>query len=111
MLWRVMVPAPPCMTSMTRGGSARAMKGTKTRRGAKLFMAAHFDMNAFTTETQRTQRFLCVSVVIFLVLLPALAQGPDEAWRTISTRHFRIHFPAGDEAWARRVAGDIESVR
>src|SRR5437868_7134739 len=46
-----------------------------------------------------------------ILCVPAFAQGPDAAWRTISTPHFRIHFPAEDEAWAGRVAGDIESVR
>ncbi len=41
----------------------------------------------------------------------ALAQGPDAHWRTIATPHFRIHFPAEYEPWAKRVASDIESVR
>src|SRR5207248_2317516 len=67
-------------------GSATAMNGKKARSAA-----------AFLTGL-----ILCV---------PAFAQGPDAAWRTISTPHFRIHFPAEDEAWAGRVAGDIESVR
>ena len=46
-----------------------------------------------------------------ILALPLLAQGPDAHWRTISTRHFRIHFPAESEAWASRLASDIESVR
>jgi WD40 repeat protein len=40
----------------------------------------------------------------------ASAQAPDAPWRTIETPHFRIHFPAPFEPWARRAAGAIESI-
>src|SRR6266511_2022888 len=86
MLWRVIVPAPPCMTSMIRGGCARAMNGKSARSAAALFMSV-------------------------ILACSALAQGPDAHWRTIATPHFRIHFPAEYEPWAKRVASDIESVR
>jgi hypothetical protein len=52
--------------------------------------------------------------VVFLLLLlaPALiAQGPSAEWRTIETEHFRVHFPAGYEAWAVHAASRLESVR
>ena len=91
-----------------------AMIGKKARSAAALFMAAHFPTNGFTTETQRTQRRLCalfVSVVIFMFATSLSAQGPDANWRTITTAHFRIHYPAEYEAWTKRAASDIESVR
>ena len=34
-----------------------------------------------------------------LVCAPAFAQGPSADWRTITTAHFRIHYPAQYEAW------------
>jgi hypothetical protein len=43
---------------------------------------------------------------------PALrAQGPSADWRTLSTDHFRVHYPAPSEAWARRAAARLESIR
>src|SRR5690242_381392 len=45
-----------------------------------------------------------------ILVVPAFAQGPDARWRTIVTPHFRIHFPIEYEAWAERVASDIESI-
>jgi hypothetical protein len=40
----------------------------------------------------------------------ACGQTPSAPWRTIETPHFRIHFPAPFEHWARRAAGAIESI-
>ena len=42
---------------------------------------------------------------------PALAQGPSADWRTFSTPHFRVHYPAPSEDWARRAAARLESIR
>ncbi|MEA2236998.1 MAG: hypothetical protein QOC81_1722, partial [Thermoanaerobaculia bacterium] len=39
------------------------------------------------------------------------AQAPNESWRTITTAHFRVHYPAQYEAWATRAASRLESVR
>jgi hypothetical protein len=51
-------------------------------------------------------------VLLLLVLaLPAAAQGPSADWRTLETAHFRVHYPAASEAWARRAAGKLESIR
>ncbi len=49
----------------------------------------------------------------FSVLLaaPVGAQGPAADWRTGSTEHFRIHYPAAAEAWALRAASRLESIR
>ena len=41
----------------------------------------------------------------------AHAQGPSADWRTISTAHFRVHFPAPYEAWSTRAASRLESIR
>ncbi|HEY8132285.1 MAG TPA: hypothetical protein VII12_10350, partial [Thermoanaerobaculia bacterium] len=46
-----------------------------------------------------------------ILAFPAFAQGPSAHWRTITTPHFRIHYPLQYEAWASRAASDIESVR
>lgn len=46
-----------------------------------------------------------------LVAATAAAQAPHEEWRTITTKHFRVHYPAPFEAWATRAAGRLESVR
>jgi hypothetical protein len=44
---------------------------------------------------------------------PAAAQNltrPHIPWRTISTEHFEIHFPAELQEWTESVAGRLESV-
>ena len=52
----------------------------------------------------------------FLVATGALAasglaaQAPSGDWRTIETPHFRIHYPAPFEAWAKRTASSIEAI-
>lgn len=53
-------------------------------------------------------------LLAFLSLLltaPLSAQGPSADWRTITTRHFRVHYPAPSEAWARGAAARLESIR
>src|SRR5262245_13864993 len=46
-----------------------------------------------------------------LLSLPIQAQGPAADWRTLTTQHFRVHYPAPSEAWARRAAARLESIR
>lgn len=41
----------------------------------------------------------------------ARAQGPDAEWRTVTTEHFRLHFPVQCEAWALRTGAQLESIR
>jgi WD40 repeat protein len=48
---------------------------------------------------------------LLLLPLPAFAQGPSADWRTLSTPHFRVHYPAPSEPWARRAAARLESIR
>src|SRR5947209_3605783 len=52
-------------------------------------------------------------LAFFLALLtPTVhAQAPSADWRTLSTPHFRVHYPASSEAWARRAAARLESIR
>lgn len=42
---------------------------------------------------------------------PLSAQAPSEPWRTLELPHFRVHYPAASEAWARRVASRLEAIR
>lgn len=48
---------------------------------------------------------------LLLFQTPASAQGPSAEWRTIETPHFRVHYIAPAEAWARRAAGRLEAIR
>ena len=50
-------------------------------------------------------------LLALLIAAPALAQSPAADWRTIETPHFRVHYPAESEAWARRSAARLESIR
>ncbi len=51
----------------------------------------------------------------FLVLLafaaPLFAQAPHEHWKTVATKHFRVHYPSRYEAWSLQAASRIESIR
>src|SRR6266705_5769137 len=49
--------------------------------------------------------------LLAFVALPVFAQEPHEPWRTIETRHFRVHYPVAFQAWATRAASRLESVR
>ena len=49
--------------------------------------------------------------LLFGVASSAAAQGPSAEWRTIETEHFRVHYPAPFEAWARHAAGLLEPIR
>jgi hypothetical protein len=55
----------------------------------------------------RTAAFM----VLILAAATVAAQAPHEQWRTIETKHFRVHYPAPFEAWAKRAASRLESVR
>lgn len=43
--------------------------------------------------------------------LSLMAQTPAADWRTITTAHFRVHYPHQYEAWTRRAAEHLESIR
>jgi hypothetical protein len=42
---------------------------------------------------------------------PAAAWTADEAWRTVETEHYRIHYPADTEAWALDLARRADAMR
>src|SRR5918996_5821643 len=51
-------------------------------------------------------------VVALLLLASAVAAQPPSAdWRTVSTTHFRVHYPVEMEAWSLRAASRLESIR
>ena len=50
------------------------------------------------------------AVLFLLWAASAAAQSPSAQWRTFQTAHFRVHFPAPFEAWAKRVTARIESI-
>jgi len=57
---------------------------------------------------------LARALIIILFVLPssrAIAQSLSGEWRTLRTEHFRVHFPAPYEPWARDVASKLESIR
>lgn len=76
-------------------------------------MLMRIDSPASTTVPPPLFRAQCsVFSVLFLLLAPAtLAAPPSADWRTVTTAHFRVHYPAPYEAWARRAASRLESIR
>lgn len=56
-------------------------------------------------------RLCTILVLLFVVPFSVLAQGPSADWRTLETPHFRVHYPASSEAWTRRAAARLESIR
>jgi hypothetical protein len=59
----------------------------------------------------RTPTLLAALLAAVLMAPAARAQGPSADWRTLATPHFRVHYPAPTEAWARRAATRLESIR
>jgi hypothetical protein len=55
-------------------------------------------------------RLRVCAAILFAAVRVAAAQGPAADWRTISTEHFRVHFPVAFEAWALHAAGEIEAI-
>ena len=50
-------------------------------------------------------------LVLLAIASAAHAQGPSADWRTITTAHFRVHYPAPYETWATAAASRLESIR
>ena len=56
-------------------------------------------------------RRFTLSALLALSTAHVLSAQPASApWRTIDTAHFRVHFPAPFEAWARHAASTIEGI-
>lgn len=67
-----------------------------------------------TTTYQRLRPAARLFLLAIAFAPPLAAQSvtvPSDAWRTIETRHFRVHYPAPYEEWATRAAGRLESIR
>lgn len=56
------------------------------------------------------RRLLAFAAAIF-VTIPLCAQSPAAEWRTVTTEHFRIHYPEPYAQWALRAASRMESIR
>lgn len=55
---------------------------------------------------------LMILLTLFLLQAPGVwAQAVYQHWRTLETPHFRVHFPAEYEAWARRAGARLEASR
>lgn len=51
------------------------------------------------------------AITLLLLAFPLAAQGPHDDWQTLTTPHFRVHYPREYEAWATRLASRLESIR
>jgi len=64
-----------------------------------------------------TRRLAALAACALAAASPAAAaparsvQGPAADWRTVETAHFRVHYPAAAEQWARYAAARLEAVR
>ncbi|HUF10573.1 MAG TPA: hypothetical protein VMO47_14735, partial [Rhodothermales bacterium] len=56
-------------------------------------------------------RLFVTLLLLSLIAIPLGAQAPSEEWMTFETEHYRVHFPAEMEEWARKVTSRLESVR
>lgn len=66
-------------------------------------------MNVAVTSASRLN---ILRTLALLLLGPALyGQSPSADWRTIETRHFRVHYPREYEEWSMRAASRLESIR
>ena len=52
-----------------------------------------------------------VGLALLALAPPALAQAPSAEWRTVETKHFRVHYTAPAQEWALRVASRLEAIR
>lgn len=53
----------------------------------------------------------CLALIVLLSAATAAAQTPADDWKTITTAHFRLHYPVAYEAWSLRAASRLESIR
>ncbi len=66
----------------------------------------------------RAAASLLLATLVWPIMPAATAQEsarwvapPSAEWRTLSSEHFRLHYPRESEAWARHVAARLESIR
>ena len=53
---------------------------------------------------------LLAACAVLIAAISIDAQSPSAHWRTITTEHFRVHYPAEYEAWATRATTRLESI-
>src|SRR5688572_33353705 len=98
MLARVIVPAPPWITSMILPFASAARAGS-----ANTIVAVH--------RKRRMNMARKLSLFIFLsAALAATAQKPEADWLTIETAHFRVPYPREYEQWPTRAASRREPI-
>ncbi|MGN6185857.1 MAG: TolB family protein, partial [Thermoanaerobaculia bacterium] len=56
------------------------------------------------------RRLSLIAVLLAMIAIDTHAQGPAHDWRTIETKHFRVHYPREFEAWAMRGAERLEPI-
>src|SRR5436305_6624257 len=54
---------------------------------------------------------LTVALGVAFAASSLTAQTPAADWRTITTPHFRVHYPREYEAWTGRAVAHLESIR
>ncbi len=55
-------------------------------------------------------RLFPIAALLVLFAIDARGQGPANEWRTVETRHFRVHYPSEYESWAMRAAERLEPI-
>lgn len=55
-------------------------------------------------------RGVLVVCAVFLAVPAVQAQAPSADWQTITTTHFRVHYPKEYAAWSERAASRLESI-
>ncbi|HEX6971178.1 MAG TPA: hypothetical protein VF234_03075, partial [Limnochordia bacterium] len=80
-----------------RNGNNSSMRGARSRR--------------LPFRARSLSGVLLPAFVLLSVLLAARTGLAGESWRTLSSPHFDVHFPAGTEAFAQEVARTAERAR
>ncbi len=58
----------------------------------------------------RRRLFLIGTLWVLVVAAGSSAQGPEAEWRTLETKHYRLHYTSPAAAWTHRVAAQIEEI-
>ena len=67
-------------------------------------------VDSMPANLRAVRRFTLSALLAFSMPLVSSAQPASAPWRTIETAHFRVHFAAPFEAWARHAASAIEEI-
>jgi hypothetical protein len=62
-------------------------------------------------EYNRAMRPAFAAVILLIIPCAFLqAQSPHQEWKTLETKHFRVHYPAEYEPWTLRLAPKMEAI-